>query len=257
MAEWFGESGICWAAETARHGREKRPMRPKRWFEIADVVPAEGGFSVALDGRPVLSPGGKPLVLPTADLARLVADEWQAQGEEIHPHTMPVMVLAATAVDHMAPRRNEAVKEVVRYAGSDLLCYRTDFPEDLAARQVEVWQPLLDWASETFGARLCVTEGIVPVEQPAEALNALRSVVDTMGDLQLTALSSATAAAGSLILGLALALGKIDADQALEISCLDERFQMERWGEDREALDRHQRLREDLNTAARVLSLCR
>jgi chaperone required for assembly of F1-ATPase len=232
-------------------------MKPKRWFEKADVIEAEGGYTVVLDERPVRSPGGKALILPTRELARLIADEWQAQDGEIQPHTMPVMVLAATAIDHMAPRRNDAVKEAIRYAGTDLLCYRAEFPEDLAQRQVEVWQPLLDWAAETLGARLRVTEGITPVEQPTQALEALRAVVDTMDDLQLTALSSATAAAGSLILGLALALGKIDADQAFEMSCLDERFQMDRWGEDREALDRHQRLRDDLRTAAHVLVLCR
>ncbi|RYY33245.1 MAG: ATPase, partial [Sphingomonadales bacterium] len=41
------------------------------------------GQGIALDGKPVRTPGRVPLVLPSPALAEAVADEWRAVGETI------------------------------------------------------------------------------------------------------------------------------------------------------------------------------
>ena len=88
-----------------------------------------------------------------------------------------------------------------------------------------------------------------------DAEMALRRQVAAHEDFPLMALLSASQAAGSLIIGLALVKGRLTALDAFEAALLDETYQMERWGADTEALARHEALRGDLEQAARLLAL--
>lgn len=229
----------------------------KRFFKHADVSVEEGGYAVRLDNRPIRTPAGAPLFVASRALAHAIAAEWQAQEDTIRPPSMPMMALATTAIDQVRGNRDTVVATVVAYGGTDLLCYRADHPADLAVRQQTRWQPLLDRAEAVWGARLLHTRGVIPTRQPAETLAALQAAVEQFNDLELTALASAVHAAGSLIVGLALASGWIDADEAFEIAELDETYQIERWGEDPEALRRRRGLHQELAAAARFLDLVR
>ena len=98
---------------------------------------------------------------------------------------------------------------------------------------------------------------MVPVPQPPSALAALRRAVAVFADFPLTALASAVQTTGSLIVGLALARGRIDAETAYRLALLDECFQAERWGCDPEAEQRRQRLAEEIRSARRFIELSR
>ncbi len=227
----------------------------KRFYKEAGSTAVAGGFAIRLDGREVRTPGQAVLVLPSAGLAEAVAGEWAAQGERIEPATMPLMSLACTAIDQIAPNRGAAIGELLDYAGSDLLCYRAAHPEALVARQAEVWQPLLDWAARDLDAPLRVTCGIRHKPQPEDALAALRRTVEALDDLSLTALDCATRASGSLVIALALHRRRVGADAAFEAAELDETFQIELWGEDPEATRRRTAIRADLAAARRLFEL--
>lgn len=229
----------------------------KRFYEAAEVTAGGGGFAVALDGKAVNTPARALLALPTAALAAAVAGEWQAQGEEVDPHTMRLTRLANTAIDRVAARRAEVIGEVAAWAASDLLCYRAGAPPELVQRQTDAWQPLLDWAGRRYGVRFAVTIGIAPVTQPPEALQTMAQAVAAFDDFPLAALHAATSAAGSLVIGLALAEGEIDAESAWACADVDEFYQAGRWGEDDEAVHRRQGLRADMLAAGWFLALCR
>lgn len=229
----------------------------RRFYTSVTVAVADGGFSVTLDGRPLRTPAGAPLVLPSERLARAVADEWQSQGDIVQVHAMPMTQLANTMVDRIRRTRAAIVAEVTRYAASDLLCYWATGPRALVERQRAAWQPLLDWASATFGARLAVTAGVIPVVQPTEAVAALGAAVARLDDATLAALATVTAATGSLILALALAFGRIDADGACRAAHLDEAWQNEGWGEDAEAVQRRTAISAEIHAATRFMALAR
>jgi chaperone required for assembly of F1-ATPase len=226
----------------------------RHFYERASVVSGNHGHGVLLNGRPLRTPPKRPLVVPTVGLAEAIAEEWQAQGDTIRPAAMPLTRLASTALDRMPAQRGAAIEEVAGYAGTDLLCYRADEPFELVQRQQHVWQPLLDWAAETHGARLIATTSILPVEQPAPALERLRALIEAMSDWPLVGLHAATTALGSVVLGLALAERLLDADQALAASLLDELFEIERWGIDVETERRHAALRREVHGAAVFLA---
>lgn len=231
----------------------------RRFYDKVAVgnEPGDNSFQVLLAGRPVRTPGGARLRLTSAALAAAVANEWLAQQEQIRPETMPLTRLAATATDRMCEVRGQVVDALAAYAESDLLCYRALEPAELVALQAAIWQPLVDWAAEEWGARLSVAGGVLPIAQTAEAMAALRGAIDRCSDVELTGMGCAVEASGSLLIGLALLHGRISAEDAADAALLDERWQADRWGVDEEAEKRRREISADLKAAAAFLSLAR
>ena len=229
----------------------------KRIYQKAEPVPADGGHGVALDGRLVKTPGMRDLIMPSSALAAAIAEEWEAQHGEIRRETMPLTRLAGVAIDRNATQREAVVRQTADYAGTDLVCYRAAHPPALAARQQAVWQPLLDGAAERYATPLTVTSGVIPSSQPAASLAAFAAAVAAYEDFALTALHAATAACGSLVIGLALFEGRLNAAEAFTASQLDESFQIKAWGEDEEQADRRTALAADIAAVARFVTLLR
>jgi len=223
--------------------------------EVEDNDDVNGGFVVLLDGRSIKTPAKNSLILPTREVAQAVADEWQAQEEEVDPATMPMMRFGATAIDRIETQRDEVIAEIAAFGGHDLLCYRGEEPE-LAARQAKSWQPLLDWAADQLGARLQVTEGIVSVDQDPSVLETLKNCVSECTDMQLSALHTMTSISGSLVLSLALTRAEIGVERAWEACTVDERFQEIRWGQDAEAEERLAIRQAAVTDAHRFFTLC-
>jgi chaperone required for assembly of F1-ATPase len=105
-----------------------------------------GQFVIYLDDRPVRTPRKALLSIPAEALAAAIASEWESQSDSIDLDMMPLTRVAAAAVDRIIPRRSDAVDDVVRFAMSDLLCYRATTPVELVRLQSETWDPLLVWA---------------------------------------------------------------------------------------------------------------
>jgi chaperone required for assembly of F1-ATPase len=229
----------------------------KRVYREVRVAPAGDGWSILLDARTLQTPGRAALALPKRGLAEAIAAEWDAQADTVVPATMPLMRLAATAVDRVAPQRAQAIDEIIGYVGTDLVCYRADRPAELVARQTALWQPLVDWATLRFDAPLPVTVGVVPRPASAAAIAAFTSAVEAFDAWWLTALHSATTACGSIVIGLALADRRLDAEAAWRSAQLDENFQIEQWGEDVEAAARRRELKRDIETICRFMDLLR
>lgn len=231
----------------------------KRFWSDAGVAEAEAGFAIQLDGKPVRTPEGKPLAVPSRALADAIAAEWQAaggaKGGEMRPAELPLTRLASTAIDRIAPDPLPTVAAVARYAETDLLCYRAEQPPDLARRQHALWQPHLDWAARTLDAPLATTQGLMPLAQDSSALAALARAVGRLDPFRLAGLALAVGALGSLVLALALAHGEVEAEGATEASLVDELFQSTLWGEDAEAATRRARIAEEVALAGRFLRL--
>lgn len=209
----------------------------KRFWTDATVVDADDGtgFAVALDARRVKTPAKASLILPTRAMAEAVAAEWAAQEGEIDPLSMPVTRSANAAIDKVAHQHAEVADMLAAYGDADLLCYRADGPDTLVHRQAEAWDPPLDWAAETYQARLTPVTGVVHRPQDPEALARLAAPVHRMSAFQLAGLHDLVSLSGSLVLGLAAAEGWRDADAIWRLSRLDEDWQAEQWGRDDEA----------------------
>lgn len=231
----------------------------KRFWDTAAAVAGAEGFTILLDGRPMHLPGGAFLRVRSQRLAEAIAGEWQAaggaQGGEMSFADTPLTRLAGTAQERVAPDPAPTVDAIARYGDNDLLCYRATHPPALAQRQAREWQPWLDWAALAYDAPLRVVSGIAPIRQHRDAVAALRRGVAALEPEVLAALGIAVPALGSLVLGLALAEGRLDAAAAHALGALDELFQAEQWGEDAEAAARRAAIAADIALAARFIVL--
>ena len=233
----------------------------KRFWDTASVEWTEQGHRILLDGKPMRLPGGAPLVVGPALLARSIAGEWQTaggeKGGEMSFKNTPLTRLAGTAMERIAPDPSVTIDGIARYGETDLLCYRAESPESLVQRQHQQWQPWLDWAARAYDAPLRVATGVGYIKQHHDAISALRRAVAALDIHALAGLGIAVPALGSLVLGLALAAGEIDANTAFTLGALDELYQTEQWGEDYEAVDRRTSMLADIELAARYIDLTR
>lgn len=231
--------------------------KARRFWKAADIRPADGGWEVILDDKPVRTPGKHPLILPTEALARAIAAEWDAQSDVIDPITMPLTRAANSAIEKVAPQFDDVAGMLAEYGGTDLLSYRAEQPEDLVRAQAEGWDPLIDWSATDLQAPLRITHGVVPVTQDQAALNRLHDQVRSLDNFGLTALHDLVTLPGSLILGLAVIRGRLTAEQAFALSRIDEEHQAKLWGEDDEARTAAESRRAAMVQAARFWDLSR
>lgn len=209
--------------------------QPKRFWKTATAETCEAGFTVTLDGRPVRTPAKAHLTVPTMTMAKAIALEWDAQQDVVDPRKMPVTRGANAAIDKVRAQRTEVVSLLSEYGDSDLLCYRAAGPQELIERQAAAWDPILEWAVDSLGARLAVGEGVMHVAQRPEALRKLESQLAVLDDFSLAAAHDLISLSGSLVLALAVTHKKIAAQDAWLLSRVDEHWQIEQWGKDDEA----------------------
>ena len=221
------------------------------WTEVA--VPPERG--VALDGRPVRTPGRAPLILPTPALAEAVADEWRAVGDALDPRAMPLTGLANAAIDRVAPDPRGFAAGLARYAESDLLCYRAEGPEPLVERQRVAWDPVIAWAQRRYDVHVETTAGIVHRAQPPLALTRLGEAIAALDPFTLAACSPVVTITGSLLLCLALVEGALTPDEVWDAAHVDEDWQAELWGEDSLATQTRAHRRAEFDAAVGFLML--
>jgi chaperone required for assembly of F1-ATPase len=227
----------------------------KRFYKAASVASRPEGCAILLDGRPVKSPARAALAVPTGKLAEAIAAEWEGQGEEIDPRSMPLTGLANAAIDRVAPDREAFARSLARYAEADLLCYRAETPQPLVRRQAEAWDPLLAWARRRFEVEFEVTAGVMHRPQPPHTVERLAEAVLGRGPFELAGLAPLVTVSGSLVIALALADGAISLEAAWSAATLDEAWQAEQWGDDPLAAAAHDERRRDFDSGYLFLSL--
>jgi len=229
----------------------------RRFYKAATVVGAKAPFAVHLDDKPLHTPLKAALELPERGLAEAVAAEWQAQDRAIDPFTMPLTRLANTAIDRVGANPSRFVEAIVKFAESDLVCYRASEPQRLSERQAAAWDPVLAWAKREFGARFETTAGIVFRNQPSESLQAARSALAGRSSFELAAIHNMTTLTGSALLALMVAAQSLSGEEAWAVAHVDEDWQVEHWGVDAEAKARRGARRREFDAAATFLALLR
>jgi len=223
----------------------------KRFYKDVGVAGGEAGFTVTLDGKPIRTPSQVIVTIPARDLAHSIAAEWDAQVDIIDPLKMPLTRLANSIVQGVIDRADLVADDIAKYFGSDLLFYRAEFPEALAAKQGEHWDPVLRWAADDLGAHFILAQGIMPVRQPEQALANARARLPT-DPWRIGALHVLTTITGSALLALALYEQVYDADAVWAAAHVDEDWNASQWGIDEEVAARLAARRRDFDAAVKV-----
>jgi len=207
----------------------------KRFYKDVSVEAGEGGWSVLLDGRAIKTPALNTLTVPSEALGKAVASEWERQGEEVDVLSMHLTRLVNVALDRVSEQRAGMVDEVVKYCETDLLCFLAETPADLRERQIAKWRSVRTWAGKHLDVVLLeVPGGLLAAPQPPASLEAAEAYAQRLDDLKLTGLNFGLGLFGSALLSMAVCEGHLQAEDAYEVSILDELYQAEKWGSDEE-----------------------
>jgi chaperone required for assembly of F1-ATPase len=227
----------------------------KRFWKEVSVEAGDGGWTISLDEKPVRTPARASLIVPTQALADAIAEEWRAVGDDIDPRAMPLTGLANAAIDRVTSERQAFAGGLARYAEADLACYRSDWPPELVSRQAESWDPLLAWARRRYDVDFSTTSGLLHVPQAQATIEQLSQAVASLDAFQLAGLSPLVTIGGSLIAGLAVLEKAMTPGDAWQAVSVDERWQLEQWGNDTEAESALENKRRDFMAAAKFLEL--
>lgn len=230
----------------------------KRFYKQAACVSTDNGFAIELDGRSIKTPARNPLNLPTLQLVKAIAAEWDAQGDDIDPATMPLTALAQGALDQVAHERDRIIGRIAAFSDSDMLYYRGDESQQaLADHQADQWDPLLNWARTRYDVSFTLTHGIMHQSQSEQTIARLSEAVETQDDFTIAAMLSLVGLAGSLVAILALIEGAYDADTLWPLMNLEELWQEEQWGRDDLAAQTRDIKQAEFNAAVQFFRLSR
>ena len=206
----------------------------KRFWKEVKIKQNGTEFAVLLDCSPLSTPGKSQVLVPTKELATQIAAEWASQEDLVDPLSMPFTRMTNTAIDKVSLQASEVVQHLTAYAETDHLCYRADCPPTLVKRQVESWDPLLDWAKDTFNAPLNKAIGVIYVDQPIESILRLKRRITRLSAFELAAVHDLICLSGSFVAALAVIYKKKPAEEIWELCRIDETWQIEQWGKDTE-----------------------
>lgn len=222
----------------------------KFWKEVS-ILSNKDVYQIALDKRPLKTPGGSPLVIPRSQkyLAVLIAGEWESQKAVLKQHSLPLTSLVSRSIDTFEKdpsSKKEAITRLIRYFDTDTVCYQETYPDILVDLQKQYWDPTVKWAQETYDIEIKVTNDIIVAKQPVETKNKLRTIIEEFDCLKLSAFERATMLTKSFLIGLGLVERQLTVEFASKAAQVETISQTTRWGnlEDAHEIDneyiRHQ-----------------
>jgi chaperone required for assembly of F1-ATPase len=230
--------------------------QPRRFFRQAGLT-GSGPYGIALDGRPLKTPGKRDFAVPSLALAEAIVAEWNGQGDRVDPDRMTLTRLANTTIDKVMGSEDKIIDDIVAYAGTDLVCYRATEPEGLVQREGKAWDPIIDWAAEFFDAEFQMIDGIIHRVQDDAAMQAVRKYLAGLDAMRLCVIHNLTSLTGSALIAAALGTGFLEPEDAWRAAHVDEDWQIERWGRDEEATQRRANQEEEFRQTMRFHNLLR
>lgn len=232
------------------------------WSSLLNPYNKKKWHTVTLDNRPLRTPLGLPLSLPSMQLALAVASEWDAQKDHLRPAQMPLMTLCCTAIDQVASDPSAHRTDVMRFLRNDTSCYYADPREDrvLHRKQSQAWEGLhADLTKDLLG----LSDDLGPAQahggdealllsrrsegnpssglpHPPILVERAQQFVDGLDAWNLAALYSACAESKSFFIGAALIFeatqqiqekgSNRNAQWAVTAARVEEEFNIEAWG---------------------------
>jgi ATP synthase F1 complex assembly factor 2 len=212
------------------HGAHKRFYKE---VSVSDEeVDGQTLYSVNLDGKRLKTLAGKVLKVKSEPLALAIAQEWDAQKTYISKSHMLITGLAFTASDNPFNETKESLTaKIMDFLDTDTLLYFDGESKSLEKMQNEKWGPIIKWANNAHGMNLrataCLTDSPQITDKCRE--NVKRWLLSN-NFWALYGLQFGTDVAKSILITMALVGGRITANEAAELTRLEQIYQTKIWG---------------------------
>ncbi|KAI0811144.1 hypothetical protein BC629DRAFT_1280920 [Irpex lacteus] len=260
VQRWSRSQATVASAGPAVTATNRAEATLKRFWKTVGVEQRGETLAITLDKRPLKTPSGNPLLVPKNKpvAATLIAAEWENQDTLLKQHSLPVTSLASRAIDAFQDEatRAEVQSQLLKYLETDTICFHSSEPESLVSLQKTHWLPLLDWANATFRVEISTaTDSFLIPPHPESTIKKFDEVLSKFDPWEMAAMERATYSSKSFLIGLALTLRHITAEEASLASHVEVNSQIEKWGEveDSHDVDYHD-IRRQLASAACLLS---
>jgi len=235
-------------------GAQERPS-PKRFYETVSIRFEGDDMTIYLDERCLTSSGRKKIKPTNLKLAEKIEQEWREQKDVIDMRSMVMTRYQMTITDMRDEDRVAWQNQILQTLSNDLLCYRAVEPEALTRRQAEVWDPILAKFKDLFLIELEVTAGIIAVEQADRVFSLARLELKKLSDECLLSVRRIAELTGSTVLSMMALNSALTVEALIETAEIDEKFQVDRWGEDEEATQRRNDIAKEIHEAYQFMRL--
>lgn len=195
----------------------------KRFWKKVDIEKRGDSLAVTLDTRPLKTPLGTPLFVPSSKdlLATLIAAEWDHQTTLIKPHALPMVSNPPLYLRHSPTssdcrprwrqgrlmacqtrllvlkfkRRCSITSTPTQYGMlprlrtckdiRHIFSFWEDSTPQLERLQAEHWDPLFEWVEKTFAVQLSKNTSILFNEQPRDTRVKLGNVLKNFDQWQM------------------------------------------------------------------------
>ncbi len=223
----------CWEGIHTASGTSQGTT--SSFYKTIDVKEMPDGKShgIVFDGKYDLkTPAKKPFLVPSKYLAHSIAAEWMWQkGNKVEPETMPLMSLAATAIDE--PQSGEMIAtSLCSFLPTDPVLCREDDPSkvDLSVRQASILDPYIVYVNNLLGTRFHPSTSIVGAAISVKDAGLVKEYILGLDSWQRSALMELSSACKSLCMAIGGVQGEFTADELIHASRIEEEYQIQQWG---------------------------
>ena len=121
---------------------------------------------------------------------------------------------------------------------TDLVCYRAEKNSELEKTQTRLWNPLIAFVEKKYKFIFKVTNSIIPVKQIEANKGKLLRILKKLNNHELTSFYFITNFSNSNIITLNFLANNINSKNAWKVISLEEAYNLEKWGQDKEAKDK-------------------
>ncbi len=207
----------------------------KRFYTEVTTQSNNGFFHFYLDGKPIKTPMGQDLKTTSEYKAIRIVNEWKQQKDAIQPNAMPFTKMLNSVIDQTIPQQDAVIDNLRHYAQFDCLFHFC--PEDntvLFRQQIDKWLPPLQKFEKIYDVKLNFDSSLLIDKQPEKLSVIVTDFLESLTPEELTAMYKIITTLGSVVLSILLFNDHLEAYEALEISRLEEDYNISQWGLDQD-----------------------
>ena len=135
-------------------------------------------------------------------------------------------------------QKKNIIENIISFLNTDLVCYRAEKNSELDKTQTRLWNPLITFVEKKYKFIFKVTNSIIPVKQKEANKGKLLSILKKLNKHELTSFYFITNFSNSNIIALNFLANNINSKNAWKVISLEEAYNLEKWGQDKEAKDK-------------------
>ena len=229
----------------------------KFWNSVEVKKKSCNSYEIFLDENVLKTPMKNELTILNSKIAEEIHKEWNQDANVLDTDAMIFYGIISTSIDKIINNRILYINDILDFIDTDLICYRAEDPNDLVQWQSKNWDPILLKVEKYINIKIDVFKGIMPLKQKKGIKFKITKFLTKFSDLEIIVLHRITNITGSVFLSLCILNNDLIKEKAFELSYLDELWQAENWGYEKEASKNREKINTELNRTIYFLDCLR